>query len=70
MSDKATLPFVLSCYLCDDGDGIWSEREAGRLGWQDIESDPGGLSYNFIGICPECAPLWLGTGETEGETPC
>lgn len=52
-------PFVLSCWVCDAGDGITCKEEALALGWVDIERDDG-LSWNDIGACPECKAEWCG----------
>lgn len=52
-------PFTLRCILCDAGDGLDSEAEAIAAGWRDIDYDDG-LSWNFLGTCPDCAPAWYG----------
>jgi hypothetical protein len=41
------------CGLCGN-DAPDSIREAIREGWRAIVADPKGLSWNFVGVCPEC----------------
>ena len=46
------VPFSLSCVVCDcDSPDSWFE--AMFKGWTEIEYDPDGLSWNFLGYCPE-----------------
>ena len=51
------VPFSLMCAccvcLCDTGMGIDSREEAEALGWTDIEYNDG-ISWNYLGTCPEC----------------
>jgi hypothetical protein len=47
-----TMPESISCSGCDQSaDGI---AEAIAAGWIDIERDPEGSSWNYLGFCPEC----------------
>lgn len=52
--ETVTGPFVLSCVGCDAGDGIDSKKQALKAGWTGIQPDPGGLSWTWLGECPEC----------------
>jgi hypothetical protein len=47
------LPFVISCAKCDV-DSPDSYEQANALGWQDIQPDETGWSWNFLGMCPCC----------------
>lgn len=48
----ATMPESISCSGCDAmADGV---AEATAAGWIDIEPDPDGSSWNYLGYCPEC----------------
>jgi hypothetical protein len=53
-------PFVLSCVLCDAGDGLENAEQARAAGWSDIEQDFGGTSWNNLGVCPDCHEAWFG----------
>lgn len=46
------IPFVLACAGCDMS--IDQQHEALLSGWKNITPDLAGLSWNFIGSCPEC----------------
>lgn len=46
------VPFSLTCAHCDAF--IDTPHEALLAGWQGITADLEGLSWNFIGDCPEC----------------
>lgn len=46
------IPFSLSCCSCDC-DSPDSLEEALAAGWTEIQFDPGGLSWNFLGYCPD-----------------
>ena len=48
------LPFSLCCQYCDAGSNTLTEQQAIGEGWIEIEADPGGLSWNFLGVCPDC----------------
>jgi hypothetical protein len=48
----ADVPFSLACCDCDC-DSPDSLEEALAAGWTDIQYDPGGSSWNFLGMCPE-----------------
>ncbi len=48
------VPLSLMCYVCDAGTEIDTLEKAGKAGWRGIAYDPDGLSWNFIGHCPEC----------------
>lgn len=48
------LPFSLSCHACDAGTEIMSFEQAVLEGWTGIEEEVDGLSYNHVGLCPEC----------------
>jgi hypothetical protein len=48
----STMPEVISCLLCDaDTLGV---IDALGSGWRDIEADPEGYSWNYLGFCPGC----------------
>lgn len=51
------LPFVLTCYGCDAGGEIESEVQAVLLGWSNIQYEPLGLSWTYLGNCPECSGI-------------
>lgn len=53
--DKKTTDFSLSCHGCDAGDGVGTMVDAVVAGWLGITYDPDGLSWNFIGTCPDCS---------------
>lgn len=48
---------ALRCVTCDAGDdpAITSILAAEMLGWECIDCDHDGLSWNHLGICPDCA---------------
>lgn len=52
--DGQPLPFSLSCNHCSAGDGIDSIEQATALGWSSIEEDADGMSWDYLGLCPEC----------------
>ncbi len=54
MAEPAT-PFVLTCQECDAGDGIECAEQALLLRWEWVLEDSDGLSWNHIGLCPDCA---------------
>ncbi len=41
-----------TCYHCDAM--FDSLAEALRQGWRDLTQDPTGLSWNYLGYCPDC----------------
>lgn len=51
--------FSLCCLLCDDGLQYDCELEAIAAGWREIEADPEGLSWTYLGVCPECGVQWF-----------
>ena len=53
-SSQVTLPFSLSCSICDAGLHIESPEQALAEGWIEIEEDSGGLAWNYLGLCPAC----------------
>ena len=55
-SVEGKLPFSLTCWYCDAGQGILSKAEAQAEGWIEIEPAPQLLQANFLGVCPECRP--------------
>ena len=70
MCKKSDPVFSLTCVCCDAGEGIQNHAEASRLGWKEITPDPSGLSWNHVGVCPDCAPRWFGPEQSEGGTEC
>lgn len=50
----AARPFSLTCRKCDAGMGVASFADAMRAGWVEIISDPDGLGWNQVGLCPDC----------------
>jgi hypothetical protein len=47
-----TMPESISCSNCDAlADGV---AQATAAGWTDIEADPEGTSWNYLGFCPDC----------------
>jgi hypothetical protein len=47
-----TMPESISCSSCDaTADGV---AEATAAGWVEIEADPEGTSWNYLGFCPDC----------------
>lgn len=56
MTAKEALPFSLSCYDCDLGDGIDTREQAILLGWTRIIEEDGEW-FNYLGMCPECRKL-------------
>ena len=52
---EKTAPFVLTCTDCEAGGECASLKDAKAQGWMDIFFDPDGLSWNFLGHCPEHA---------------
>lgn len=50
-------PFLLSCRgaSCHAYDATEDRAKAEAAGWADIEFDPTGESWNYLGLCPECA---------------
>ena len=63
MSNNTASIFSLTCLQCDAGNEIQSEQEAERLGWQELKSDPDGLAWTYVGVCPDCAPVWFETNK-------
>jgi hypothetical protein len=46
------LPFSLACEACDrDSPESWCEAVV--KGWTEICADSDGLSWNYIGLCPD-----------------
>jgi hypothetical protein len=46
-------PFSLICSSCDmDGPATYDQAKA--EGWREIDFDETGLSWNFLGDCPDC----------------
>lgn len=60
----ADVPFTLACVLCD-ADSPETYGEALQHGWTEIEYDGDGLAWNFLGICPDCRPIWEACGPTQ-----
>lgn len=58
-ADWLQIPFSLTCTNCDAGSAIGSIRQAKLIGWRGILRDDG-LSWNFLGYCPECGPACCG----------
>ncbi len=52
-SSQITRPFSLQCVECDAGLDIESPEEAIAAGWTEIEEDFEGISWNYLGCCPE-----------------
>ena len=50
--------FSLSCQMCDAGTNVLSKEQAEAEGWVELEEDPDGLSWTWLGICPDCRPQW------------
>jgi hypothetical protein len=46
------VPFSLACCMCDC-DSPDTLEEAMAAGWTDIQFDPQGLSWNYLGSCPD-----------------
>ncbi|MFO0809063.1 MAG: hypothetical protein U0746_10600 [Gemmataceae bacterium] len=47
-----TMPELIECSDCDaQADSI---AEATAAGWTEIDPDPEGYSWNYLGLCPEC----------------
>ena len=53
LSGHSVPPFSLACVNCDMGEGIPSQLEAEQSGWRDIALDLNGLSWNYLGVCPD-----------------
>jgi hypothetical protein len=47
--------FVLTCGRCGDDCERETYAEAIAGGWTEIEPDLEGVSWNFLGHCPECS---------------
>ncbi len=47
-------PFVLSCMVCDAGDGLATREAAVAVGWTEICYEPDHGSTSYLGLCPEC----------------
>ena len=58
MTPEETLPddltFSLSCVECDAGMEVVCYDQALAEGWTEIVSDPGGLTWTYLGLCPGC----------------
>jgi hypothetical protein len=52
-SSQVVPPFTLQCVECDAGMDIESPEQAIADGWTEIEEDFDGLSWNYLGRCPE-----------------
>lgn len=46
--------FSLTCEQCDAGMDIACYDQALAEGWTNIGYDPGGLAWNYVGLCPDC----------------
>lgn len=46
--------FRLACVDCDAGTEIKTREEAEAAGWIDLDPDPGGFAWTYLGTCPEC----------------
>jgi len=53
--------FSLSCIACDAGADIASRDQAMRDGWRQLQFDPGGLGWTWLGVCPDCLSEVTGT---------
>lgn len=53
MKSATPVPFSLQCEECDAGMDVKSRRSATARGWTSIRKDDG-ISYNFVGLCPDC----------------
>ena len=51
------LNFSLSCTTCDAGTEVKTRGEAEAAGWSQLLCDPGGISWTWLGLCPECGTL-------------
>ncbi len=47
-------PFSLTCRYCDHGDAVGTRMQADAEGWKDIDFDPSGPFWNYLGDCPTC----------------
>jgi hypothetical protein len=49
------MPFVLICRHCsaDEGDHE-TPAQAEVAGWSEVEEDPEGFCWNYLGYCPDC----------------
>jgi len=55
-SDQVQGPFTLICDgSCDGGMEFETPEAALAAGWTEIVYDPDGLSWNYLGTCPNCA---------------
>lgn len=54
ISKQVTHKFSLVCYSCSAGEDVKTIEEARSAGWKDIVEDFEGLSWNYVGICPDC----------------
>src|SRR5437016_3514394 len=52
LSTGEEVPFALACSHIDSA---LSRAEAIADGWTGIDEDLQGLSWNFLGLCPDCA---------------
>jgi hypothetical protein len=43
---------VVECYLCEAMTN--SLEQAETQGWTEIELDPAGRGFTFLGLCPDC----------------
>jgi hypothetical protein len=53
----AGLPFSLACAGCEAGEVVGhpvTPADAIAAGWHAIDVDREGLSWNYLGWCPEC----------------
>jgi len=53
MARSETPAFSLICLNCDAGMDVRSRQKAEECGWHYITEDDG-LSWNFLGVCPDC----------------
>lgn len=55
-ADRLLVPacFSISCCECDVGSHIGSVEQARAEKWTQIVFDPGGYTWNYLGLCLEC----------------
>lgn len=51
---ESGVPFSLTCTDCDAGMNVGGLVQATADGWQNIQFDPDGMSWNFLGDCSDC----------------
>ena len=63
---RGVVPFSLCCVNCTAGEDIETPSDALIDGWIDLEVAEDGAWYNYLGVCPDCAPDYLkGQGMTD-----